>query len=83
MSKSIVTEAEAPLSALLDRVARGERITIMRDGKAVASLGPVAPPENPDVRHVVEEMLSWRDREGPTLGADCSIRDLIEDGRRF
>jgi hypothetical protein len=34
------------------------------------------------VAEVVKEMLDFRDREGPTLG-DVTIRELIEEGRRF
>jgi hypothetical protein len=35
------------------------------------------------VRHVVQEMLAFRDREGPTLGGHVTIRELIDEGRRF
>jgi hypothetical protein len=34
------------------------------------------------VRQVVKEMLEYRDRQGPTLGG-ISVRELIEEGRRF
>ena len=50
----------------------------------------VAPHERPrerpvsrDVRHVVQEILAFRDREGPTLGGQVTIRGLIDEGRRF
>jgi hypothetical protein len=32
---------------------------------------------------VVKEMLAFRDHEGPELGGKTSIRELIEEGRRF
>lgn len=37
-------EAKTHLPKLLERVARGERITITKHGKAVAELRPVSPP---------------------------------------
>jgi hypothetical protein len=36
-----------------------------------------------DVKQVVKEMLQFRDREGPTLGGKATIRELIEESRRF
>lgn len=72
-------EAKTHLPALLERVARGERITITRHGVPVALLVPVdearaiAPPE------AIERMR--RLRRGKRLGGD-SIRSLIEEGRR-
>jgi len=41
MSEVKVAEAKAKLSALLDRVERGEEITIARRGKRIARLVPV------------------------------------------
>jgi hypothetical protein len=34
------------------------------------------------VAEVVKKMLAFRDREVPTLG-DLTIRELIEEGRRY
>lgn len=39
-------------------------------------------PNERDETSVVEDMLSYRDNHGPTLGNDSNIRDLIEKGRR-
>jgi hypothetical protein len=36
----------------------------------------------PDVRNAVREMLEFRDKSGPVLGDDVTIRDLIHEGRR-
>jgi hypothetical protein len=50
----------------------------------------VPPPEDEPTRseeeqariaRVVEEMLAWRDREGPKLN-HATIRELMEEGRR-
>ena len=75
-------EAKTHLPALLDRVAKGERITITKHGKPVAQLVPVEPADKPDVKSIVQEMRAYRDRHGPKLGDDLTIRDLIEEGRR-
>jgi prevent-host-death family protein len=76
-------EAKAHLSELLDQAAKGKRILITKRGKPVAMLGPPPKEEKRDVAEVVREMLAWRDREGPTLGGTVTVRELIEEGRRF
>ena len=43
MIVNTVTEAKAQLSALLDRVSRGEEVIIARAGKPVAVLRPYEP----------------------------------------
>jgi prevent-host-death family protein len=76
-------EARTHFSELLNQVAKGEKVLITRRGKPAALLSP-PPTESPkDVRQVVREMLEFRDREGPTLGGKTTIRELIEEGRRF
>jgi prevent-host-death family protein len=74
-------EAKTHLAALLDRVAKGERITITKHGKPVAWLVPIEPDERPDVKQLVAEMLAYRDQKNRTLG-DITVRELIEEGRR-
>ena len=73
-------EAKTHLPRLLERVARGERITITRHGVPVAMLVPSPEAERPDVRAAVEAMKAFR--KGRSLGG-LSIRDMIEEGRRF
>jgi prevent-host-death family protein len=74
-------EAKTHLPQLLDRVARGEEITITRHGKPVARLVPTQPAKpKPDVRRLIEEMRAFR--KGNTLGEGLTIRDLIDEGRR-
>ena len=72
-------EAKTHLPQLLERVAKGEEITITRHGKPVARLVPAAP--KPDVRQVIAEMKAFRKQN--TLGEGLTIRDLIEEGRRY
>ena len=76
-------EARTHLSQLLDQVARGKKVLITRHGKPAAVLGPPPPEAKTDVREVIRQMKEFRRREGPTLGPDLTIRDLIEEGRRF
>jgi len=73
-------EAKTHFAALLDRVERGERISITRHGRVVAVLVP--PPEMPDrtVEEAIAEILEMR--KGRALGDDLSVRDLINAGRR-
>jgi len=77
-------EAKTHLPRLLDRVEGGETITITRHGKPVARLVPAAgETAMPDVRKAVEEMKRFREEHGPTLGPGLTVRDLIDEGRRF
>ena len=74
-------EAKTHLPQLLERTAKGEEFTITKHGKPVARLVPprTAKPA-PDVRAAVEAMKRFR--KGRTLGG-LSIREMIEEGRRF
>jgi len=74
-------EAKTHLPQLLERVARGEKILITKHGHAVAMLVPAGDEREPDVRAVVQKMRELR--KGVTLGPDLTIRQLIEEGRRF
>ncbi|AMV40230.1 type II toxin-antitoxin system Phd/YefM family antitoxin [Planctomyces sp. SH-PL62] len=74
-------EAKTHLPQLLDRVARGEEIQITRNGRPVARLVPEPAEEAPDVRSVIAEIKEFR--KGRKLGDGVTIRDLIEEGRRF
>jgi prevent-host-death family protein len=74
-------DAKTHLPQLLERVARGEKILITRHGEAVAMLVPAQAEKKPDVRAVLRQMRALR--KGATLGPDLTIRQLIEEGRRF
>jgi prevent-host-death family protein len=75
-------EAKTHLPQLLERVAKGERITITRHGVPVAVLVPATSAEKPDARAAIEEMKRFRKEHGPTLGKRLTIREMIEEGRR-
>ena len=73
-------EAKTHLPRLLDEVASGATITITKRGVPVAILVPPAARRmTPD--EVVEGFRKLREQVKP-LG-DLTIRDLIEEGRRF
>ena len=74
-------EAKTHLAALLDRVARGEKITITRHGIPAAVLGPVAEAE-PRLSHkeIVDRMRALRKR---VKRGGISVKEMIGKGRRF
>jgi len=71
--------AKTHLSALLERVRRGERITITKHGVAVAVLVP--PAEEARTRFD-EAVAGLRAIRGRTRPGNETIRDLRDDGRR-
>lgn len=71
-------EAKTHLPALLERVARGEQITITKHGKPVARLVPVQPASLDRRREAVERLKEFA--KGRTLGVPA--KQLIEEGRR-
>jgi prevent-host-death family protein len=75
-----VGKARTHFSQLLERVAKGETITITRRGVPVASLVPPPSTRDREVRAAIEKLIEWR--KGHTLG-DLTIRELIEEGRRY
>ncbi len=74
-------EAKTHLPQLLERAAKGEEFTITKHGKPVARLVPaLSARPKPDVQAAVEAMKQFR--KGRSLGGS-SIREMIEEGRRF
>ncbi len=73
-------EAKTHFSKLLERVAAGERITITKHGVPVAVLQPPEAPRKRTAKEAIEDIRELR--KGNLLGGDCTIRDLIEEGRR-
>jgi prevent-host-death family protein len=74
-------EAKTHLAALLDRVARGERITIARHGVPAALLVPVGAAEHKlSHKEIVEGMRELRKRVRP---GTMSVREMVKEGRRF
>ena len=73
-------EAKTHLSALLERVSKGEIIIITRHGVPAARLVPVEEPAK-RLMHttLVERMRDLRARVRPDT---MSVKDMIEEGRR-
>lgn len=77
MSMSIA-EAKSQFSAVVERAAAGEEVTITKHGKPVVKIVPVvAVPDHERVRQAFEKMVTGRTA---TLGG-LRIKDLIEEGR--
>ncbi|MHC4698663.1 MAG: type II toxin-antitoxin system Phd/YefM family antitoxin [Planctomycetota bacterium] len=73
-------EAKTHLSALLDRILKGEEITITRHGVPVARLVPVTPGKRTrDIQTTIDALRTFR--KGNKLNG-LSLRDLISEGRR-
>lgn len=74
-------EAKTHLAALLDRVAKGEKITITKHGIPAAVLVPVIETQ-PKLSHreIVAGMRALRRRVKPDK---MSTREMVEEGRRF
>ena len=75
-----VFEAKTQLLKLLERVRKGERITITKQGVPVAELVPPGKIDAVDVNAMVKEFQSIRKR---TKRGSATLRELIEEGRRF
>lgn len=72
-------EAKTHLSQLLDRVAKGERITIEKHGVPVATLQPADSSKREPVIEIIAELKRFRAGR-PLRG--LAIREMIEEGRR-
>jgi antitoxin (DNA-binding transcriptional repressor) of toxin-antitoxin stability system len=77
-------EAGPGLKELLERVRRGETLTITEGGAPVARLVPQPdeppPPGSEDARRAAEELRRFRERH--TLGG-LSWKELRDAGRRY
>ena len=71
-------EAKTHLARLLDRVERGDTVTITRHGREVARLVPVRRTAK-DQGEVIAAIR--RARRGVVRG-DLSVREMIEEARR-
>ena len=78
MSEIGVYEAKTNLAALINRVQKGERITITRHGAPVAVLIPAAK-DKKTASHAIADIRNLR--KGAKLGG-LNLRTLISEGRR-
>ena len=71
--------AKAQFSALLERVTRGEEVTITKHGRPVARLVPAVAYDRERVAEAIRRIKELR--QGTTLGG-LSWRELRDEGRR-
>lgn len=72
-------EAKSHMPRLLERVARGERITITKRGVPVAELIPVGRYRAGAIDDIIERIRSFR--RGRRLGSR-SLEKMTDEGRR-
>jgi prevent-host-death family protein len=72
-------EAKTHLPKLLERVTKGERITITKHGIPIAVLQPFDPAKNVDTGSIIAELRRFREKNKLS---GLSIREMIEEGRR-
>jgi len=72
-------EAKTHLPQLLERVAKGEKITITKHGVPVATLQPADSSKRTPVRDVIDQLKQFRSAHRLD---GLSVRDMIEEGRR-
>ncbi len=73
-------EAKTHLPRLLRRVQRGERFVITKHNRPVAELIPFRPHDSDKVRDAIAGLKAFQE----THSLDgLSIRELIEEGRRY
>ena len=73
-------DAKTHLSSLLERVRKGEEVTITRHGTAVARLLPVSESSRKAPRVVAERIRALR--KGARLNG-LALDQLIKEGRRY
>lgn len=74
--------AKTHFSQLLERVARGEEITITKHDLPVARLVPAGRPPREEVATIFRQMDSLR-QSLPESKDKTGLKSLIDEGRRF
>ena len=75
-------QAKTHFSQLLERVAKGEEITITKHDKPVARLVPAERPSREHLATIFRQMDALR-QSLPKSKDKTGLRDLINRGRRF
>jgi prevent-host-death family protein len=77
-------QAKTHFSQLLERVAKGEEITITKHDRPVARLVPADRPLREDVAAIFRRMDALRQNLAGRKPKDKTrLKDLIDEGRRF
>jgi len=74
-----IFEAKQKLSELVERASQGEEIVITRHGKQRARLVRAVPKSRRSVKEIFDSLARVRMK----LPDGMTIKDLIEEGRRF
>lgn len=73
-----IFEAKTHFSALIEEAGNGETITVTKNGRAIAQIGPViSGGQSRRAEEAMKRILSSK----ATLGK-LTVRELIEEGRR-
>ena len=80
MVKIGIYEARTHWSEVIDRVEKGEEITITRHGTPVAKLVPANGHAKASVAEAIEELRRFRRKH--KLGG-LTVKQMIEEGRRY
>lgn len=80
-----IAEAKTHLSRLIERVERGETITIARNNRAVAVVTPIRrrPEDVLSAIDAIREDVRARRQGAGVLESGETWRDLVEDGRKI
>jgi len=80
-----ISPASEQLRDLLNRVELGETVALADQGRPVARIIPIPTRTSIDrdnIAHAAREMLAYRAEQRRTLG-DLTVREMIDEGRRF
>lgn len=72
-------EAKTHFSQLLQRVKKGERITILNHNSPIAVIVPFINNEMPNVQETIESLISFSNDKRLS---GIPIKDLIDEGRK-
>lgn len=72
-------DAKRHLSRLLQKVVKGQTITITRRGKPVARLVPVQEEDEMSIDHIINDLASIRKR----IKGFIDVKELIREGRNY
>ena len=70
-------QAKTNFSQLIERVSRGERITITKHGVPVALISPVEIKPSREISEIIKDIKIFRN----SLRLDDNLREMIEEGR--
>jgi len=80
MPKISASDAKAHLPRLLRRVREGERFVITKHNRPVAELIPFRERDTARIRAAIDRLAAFQKTHSLQ---GLSVRELIEDGRRF